>query len=184
MSAKLAVTLLFAALAALLLVAAVIVIRRRRARGANVGKRKGRKGADSGGRATPKQVGMIKAICRDLGANLRQTCKQEMGCWPDQLTKRTASEFIAKLRAMQGGGPAQPRPRAAEGDGEAPAGDLATPKQKGMIKAICRGLQLNPFDYVRQHAGKDIDLLTKREASTVIDGLKQMEGAAAPAHAA
>jgi hypothetical protein len=126
-------------------------------------------------RATPKQLGMARAICGKLGLNFRTTCRQEMQCWPDQLTKRTASDFITKLKEMESGDGEQPARRNDEAQHDAPSGDAATSKQKGMIKAICRNLSLNPFDYVRQATGRDIDDITKRDASTVIEALKSME---------
>lgn len=52
-----------------------------------------------------------------------------------------------------------------------------TPKQKSAILAICRQERISrPFDWIREQMGRDLDELSAKQASALIDSLK---GAAA-----
>lgn len=50
---------------------------------------------------TAKQLGMIRAIARELGIDPDEECNTVMGCNTDELTKRAASSLIQHLQEMQ-----------------------------------------------------------------------------------
>lgn len=132
---------------------------------------KGQNKPASSDRATPKQMGMIRGLCCELGLNLRFTCKSEMKCWPDQLTKSTASAFIKILQAKAAGDEQTDAPNAPP---PTVSGLDATPKQKGMIRAMCHQLNFNADEQAQSAHQKPLDQLTKKEASSLIDALKEM----------
>ena len=51
---------------------------------------------------TAKQLGMIRAISRELGIIANDECDRVMGCNIDELSKKAASAMIAHLQTMQG----------------------------------------------------------------------------------
>lgn len=51
---------------------------------------------------TPKQLGMIRALARESGADADQECETVMSCKTDELSKKAASAFIQHLQEMQG----------------------------------------------------------------------------------
>jgi hypothetical protein len=46
---------------------------------------------------TAKQLGMIRAMSRELGLDPSEECREMMECSPDELSKRAASAFIGHL---------------------------------------------------------------------------------------
>jgi len=50
---------------------------------------------------TAKQLGMIRAIAREIGINPDEECTSVMNCTTDELSKRAASQFIQHLQDMQ-----------------------------------------------------------------------------------
>ena len=56
---------------------------------------------------TAKQLGMIRAIAREIGINADEESVQVMNCKTDELSKRAASSLIQHLQDMQNQNPAQ-----------------------------------------------------------------------------
>ena len=50
---------------------------------------------------TAKQLGMIRAIAREIGISPDEECTTVMNCTTDELSKRAASQFIQHLQDMQ-----------------------------------------------------------------------------------
>lgn len=50
---------------------------------------------------TAKQLGMIRAIAREIGVDPDEECNTAMQCRTDELSKRAASSFIQHLQDMQ-----------------------------------------------------------------------------------
>ncbi len=50
---------------------------------------------------TARQLGMIRAIAREIGVNANQECGRVMNCRTDELSKSAASEFISHLQNLQ-----------------------------------------------------------------------------------
>jgi len=50
---------------------------------------------------TAKQLGMIRAIAREMRINPDEECQSVMNCRTDELSKRAASEFIKHLQDLQ-----------------------------------------------------------------------------------
>ncbi len=50
---------------------------------------------------TAKQLGMIRALARDLNVDPDEICNSAMSCSTDELTKRAASSLIGHLQDMQ-----------------------------------------------------------------------------------
>lgn len=50
---------------------------------------------------TAKQLGMIRAIAREIGINPDEECTTVANCTTDELSKRAASQFIQHLQDMQ-----------------------------------------------------------------------------------
>ncbi len=50
---------------------------------------------------TAKQLGMIRAIARELGVNANEECGRVMNCRTDELSKSAASDFISHLQNLQ-----------------------------------------------------------------------------------
>ena len=50
---------------------------------------------------TAKQLGMIRAIAREVSINPDEECTSVMNCTTDELSKRAASQFIQHLQDMQ-----------------------------------------------------------------------------------
>ena len=55
---------------------------------------------------TAKQLGMIRAISREVGVNEDEECNAEMKCKTSELSKKSASAFITHLLDMQQSEPA------------------------------------------------------------------------------
>lgn len=53
---------------------------------------------------TPKQLGMIRALSREVEVNADEECQKVMKCKTDELSKRAASSFIDHLKGLQSGG--------------------------------------------------------------------------------
>ena len=51
---------------------------------------------------TPKQLGMIRAIGREIGVDVEEECQTVLRCKTDELSKRAASSFIDHLKGLQG----------------------------------------------------------------------------------
>ncbi|MEO8573829.1 MAG: hypothetical protein ABI481_07655, partial [Pyrinomonadaceae bacterium] len=51
---------------------------------------------------TAKQLGMIRAIARELNIDPDEECNSVMNCSTDELTKRAASSLIQHLQDKQG----------------------------------------------------------------------------------
>ena len=50
---------------------------------------------------TTKQLGMIRAIAREVGVNADNECSSVIGCKVPELSKRAASDFIEYLQSLQ-----------------------------------------------------------------------------------
>jgi hypothetical protein len=50
---------------------------------------------------TAKQLGMIRAISREIGVDADEECRNQMECKTDELSKKAASSFIQHLQDMQ-----------------------------------------------------------------------------------
>lgn len=50
---------------------------------------------------TPKQLGMIRALGREIGVDVDEECESVAGCKTDELSKKAASAFIGHLQTMQ-----------------------------------------------------------------------------------
>jgi hypothetical protein len=50
---------------------------------------------------TAKQLGMIRAIAREIGVDADEECKNAMQCKTDELSKKAASSFIQHLQDLQ-----------------------------------------------------------------------------------
>ena len=50
---------------------------------------------------TPKQLGMIRAIGREIGVDVEEECQAVLRCKTDELSKRAASSFIDHLKGLQ-----------------------------------------------------------------------------------
>lgn len=50
---------------------------------------------------TSKQLGMIRALGREIGVDIDEECEQIAGCKTDELSKKAASAFIGHLQTMQ-----------------------------------------------------------------------------------
>lgn len=50
---------------------------------------------------TAKQLGMIRAIAREMGIDADEECNKAMNCRTDELSKKAASSFIQHLQDMQ-----------------------------------------------------------------------------------
>ena len=49
---------------------------------------------------TPKQLGMIRALAREAGADAEEECQSNMRCRTEELSKRAASSFIDHLKGL------------------------------------------------------------------------------------
>ena len=54
-----------------------------------------------GDMVTAKQLGMIRAIGREVNADVERECSQLLGCAVEELSKRAASDLIEHLQDMQ-----------------------------------------------------------------------------------
>jgi len=50
---------------------------------------------------TGKQLGMIRAVARELSVDAESECKTLLGCRVDELSKRAASQFIEHLQGLR-----------------------------------------------------------------------------------
>lgn len=50
---------------------------------------------------TAKQLGMIRAVGREIGIDVEQECQTVLNCRTDELSKKAASSFIQHLQDMQ-----------------------------------------------------------------------------------
>ena len=50
---------------------------------------------------TPKQLGMIRALGREIGIDIEEECQAVLRCRTEELSKRAASSFIDHLKGMQ-----------------------------------------------------------------------------------
>lgn len=50
---------------------------------------------------TPKQLGMIRALGREIGVDVEEACQAVLRCRTEELSKRAASSFIDHLKSMQ-----------------------------------------------------------------------------------
>ena len=86
-------------------------------------------------------------------------------------TKKPSREEMQKVQRQ--GGDYQPAQRTSGATVITENGDLASDKQRNMIKAVCKSLGKTP--------PVDLQSFTKRQASAYIDELKRMEAGEAPA---
>ncbi|MGI8556391.1 MAG: hypothetical protein ACR2LT_08570, partial [Pyrinomonadaceae bacterium] len=56
---------------------------------------------------TAKQLGMIRAVSREIGIEADEECQSVMNCKTDELSKKAASSFIQHLQNAQREVPAQ-----------------------------------------------------------------------------
>ena len=53
---------------------------------------------------TAKQLGMIRAMAREIGVDVEEECQTVLSCKTDELSKRAASAFITHLQNLQHAG--------------------------------------------------------------------------------
>jgi len=56
---------------------------------------------------TAKQLGMIRAIAREIGVDPDEECNNVMSCKTDELSRKAASALIQHLQDMQKGNQAE-----------------------------------------------------------------------------
>ena len=93
------------------------------------------------------------------------------GFLPSDWTKKPSREEMQKVQRQ--GGDFQPIQRTSGATTITENGDLASDKQRNMIKAVCKSLGKTP--------PVELQSFTKRQASAYIDELKRMEAGEAPA---
>jgi hypothetical protein len=93
------------------------------------------------------------------------------GFLPSDWTKKPSREEMQKVQRQ--GGDYQPVQRTSGATIITENGDLATDKQRNMIKAVCKSLGKTP--------PVELQSFTKRQASAYIDELKRMEAGEPPA---
>ncbi len=93
------------------------------------------------------------------------------GFLPSDWTKKPSREEMQKVQRQ--GGDYQPAQRTSGSTVITENGDLASDKQRNMIKAVCKSLGKTP--------PVELQSFTKRQASAYIDELKRMEAGEAPA---
>jgi hypothetical protein len=93
------------------------------------------------------------------------------GFLPSDWTKKPSREEMQKVQRQ--GGDYQPVQRTSGATVITENGDLATDKQRNMIKAVCKSLGKTP--------PVELQSFTKRQASAYIDELKRIEAGEAPA---
>ncbi len=93
------------------------------------------------------------------------------GFLPSDWTKKPSREEMQKVQRQ--GGDYQPATRTSGATVITENGDLASDKQRNMIKAVCKSLGKTP--------PVELQSFTKRQASAYIDELKRMEAGEAPA---
>jgi len=93
------------------------------------------------------------------------------GFLPSDWTKKPSREEMQKVQRQ--GGDFQPAQRTSGATVITENGDLASDKQRNMIKAVCKSLGKTP--------PVELQSFTKRQASAYIDDLKRMEAGEAPA---
>jgi hypothetical protein len=92
------------------------------------------------------------------------------GFLPSDWTKKPSREEMQKVQRQ--GGDYQPAQRTSGATVITENGDLASDKQRNMIKAVCKSLGKTP--------PVELQSFTKRQASAYIDELKRMEAGEAP----
>ena len=93
------------------------------------------------------------------------------GFLPSDWTKKPSREEMQKVQRQSGD--YQPAQRTSGATVITENGDLASDKQRNMIKAVCKSLGKTP--------PVELQSFTKRQASAYIDELKRMEAGEAPA---
>jgi hypothetical protein len=93
------------------------------------------------------------------------------GFLPSDWTKKPSREEMQKVQRQ--GGDYQPAQRTIGSTVITENGDLATDKQRNMIKAVCKSMGKTP--------PVELQSFTKRQASQYIDELKRLEAGEAPA---
>ena len=93
------------------------------------------------------------------------------GFLPSDWTKKPSREEMQKVQRQ--GGDYQPAQRTSGSTVITENGDLASDKQRNMIKAVCKSLGKTP--------PVELQSFTKRQASAYIDELKRMEAGEIPA---
>ena len=93
------------------------------------------------------------------------------GFLPSDWTKKPSREEMQKVQRQ--GGDYQPATRTSGATVITENSDLASDKQRNMIKAVCKSLGKTP--------PVELQSFTKRQASSYIDELKRMEAGEAPA---
>jgi hypothetical protein len=68
------------------------------------------KATNVGALLTAKQLGMIRALARELRIDADEECNSVMNCRTDELSKNAASSFIKHLQVMQRGGDVMRKP--------------------------------------------------------------------------
>lgn len=152
---------------------------------------------------TARQLGMIKAVCREMGIDPFEECEAAMHCSLDELSKRGASSFITYLQtpgartpqeAVQAQGQAQgarPAPtRTFSARGNTPNGAptiTAVPKPTGLavankpsvnkLKIWIHDLGLTESEIALQYSGErtnDVSFLTQEECDRARANLSKM----------
>lgn len=68
----------------------------------------------TGDMATSKQINMIRAIAANMQGDVEAECRRVLGCGVDELTKKSASDFIGHIKSFEEGGNGTLQPIAAE----------------------------------------------------------------------
>lgn len=134
-----------------------------------------------------KQLGLIKGLADDNDFDADEECDRLMGCAVQDLSKKTASEFIdallkeysSKRRSSSatsnrsGGRRSQPSGRS--GGQRRQSNEPMSEKQEGMIFAVCKKLGLDANEECTDTLGCELDELTKSQASEFIEHLQDIE---------
>lgn len=90
---------------------------------------------------TNKQLGMIRALCREAGVDADEEASQILGCKSEELSKKAASWFISYLKGENEGpsGNFQPQPAASGSNGNGNGQGRSGSRQGSHLSAVDNG---------------------------------------------
>ena len=111
---------------------------------------------------------------KGVSINLTAELDQALLNRPDELQDRVAALYHEAETALE----RQENPNGHEQHSKPqPNGDSMTQSQRRAIDAICKRIDLNPADEARHEFGLDLEQMSIREASKLIDHLKSLQPA-------
>jgi hypothetical protein len=119
---------------------------------------------------------------KGVSINLTAELDQALLTKPDELLDRVAALYGQAEEALERQQNPQSSPQQAQkqkqhGNGNGRNGDGMTTSQRKAIGAICKRLDINAIDEAKHEYGLDLDRMTIREASKLIDHLKALQPA-------